>query len=236
MSQRDLEHIIALYDGEIRFTDDILGGILAELDRCGRLDNSLVVLVSDHGQEFFEHGYKGHMRTLFDEAVLVPMIFSWPGRLPEGFTVNQQVRSIDVMPTILGLAGIPLNHEIQGRDLSRLLYGKKLSEQPALCELLADKRQHRAIRTNQTKVWIDGRTQKQWHFDLRKDPGEHSPLAQVSRKSGKLIPELSEMVRQSQALRKQKIGQTQKKVEIDEKIMQRLRSLGYIDDENKEAK
>ena len=84
MDQRDLQHVLALYDGEIRFTDDILGQILAELERSGRGQQALIVVTSDHGEEFFEHGSKGHQRTLFDEVIKVPLIFSWVARHKRG--------------------------------------------------------------------------------------------------------------------------------------------------------
>ena len=152
MAPRDLEHVKALYDGEIRFTDDVLGEILAELKRSRRSHEPLIVFTADHGEEFFEHGGKGHQRTLFDELVKVPLIFSWPGYLRKGVVPSQQVRLIDVMPTILALAGVKLETEVQGRDISMLLEGDSLPEQSALCEILVDRRKVRAVRTSQMKA------------------------------------------------------------------------------------
>ena len=81
MPERDLQHLIALYDGEIRYTDDNLARLLAELDRVGRLDSALIVVTSDHGDEFFEHGQTGHQKTLYDEVLRIPLVIRWPGKI-----------------------------------------------------------------------------------------------------------------------------------------------------------
>lgn len=84
LSARDLEHLEALYAGELAWTDSQLARLLAELERRGLAANTLVVVVGDHGDEFFEHGAIGHRRTLFDEVLRVPVILRLPGRLPAG--------------------------------------------------------------------------------------------------------------------------------------------------------
>lgn len=231
MDKRDLEHIIALYDGEIRFTDDIIGGILKELDRHGRLDNALVVIVADHGEEFFEHGYKGHNRSLFDEVIMVPVIFRWPGHLPAATRVTGQVRMIDIMPTILGLTGITSNARMQGEDLSRVLRGEETSERTALCELLSGKRQYRMLRTNREKILHDGKTGKWVYYDLLKDPGEQKQLKDKAGPSVQRYQELIETVHISTALQERIIGDEDQRVKIDDAMKERLRSLGYIGNE-----
>ena len=127
MPARDLRHLIALYDAEIRFTDDTLGRLLSLLEKRGRLNNTLVVITADHGEEFFEHGGKGHQRTLFDEVV------------------PDQVRLIDVMPTQLAMAGVEHPPQMQGRDLTPLLRGGHLPPVAAMSELLVDGRAMRSL-------------------------------------------------------------------------------------------
>ncbi len=228
MSERDLQHVVALYDGEIRFTDDILAHILAELDRYGRMEQALILVTADHGEEFFEHGDKGHARTLYDEVIRVPLIFRWPNRLREAVVIEQQVRLIDVMPTILSLAGVPLNVKIQGRDISGLLRGQKISEQSAFCELLLNKGRDRALRTNRKKVWVNGLTKVRMCFDLLSDPGEHRPLVPTGRKFRRALSELAEVTQESLALYERRVGRASRDVELSEDIKKRLRSLGYI--------
>ncbi len=108
MHPRDLRHLLALYDGEIRWTDDTIAGILADLDGQGMLRNAVVVVTSDHGEEFFEHGGKGHRRTLQDEVLRVPLVVSWPGGPAIGRRSDEVVSLVDVAPAAcrwLGLDG-----------------------------------------------------------------------------------------------------------------------------------
>lgn len=234
MPKRDLQHVIALYDAEIRFTDDILGKILAELDSYGRLEQTLIVITADHGEEFFEHKGKGHNRTLYDEVVRVPLIFHWPGHFSNGGVINEQVRLIDIMPTILGQVSIPLNTEVQGRDISELLQGKGSLEYPAFCELMSDGRQYQALRTGQSKVIVNARTGTQKYFDLLEDPGEQKPLIQTGGKIQQALTKLAAIIQESITLRKHLVGrQAGKKSELDEEMKQRLESLGYIGSDTK---
>src|SRR5262249_28214158 len=78
-SQRDLEHIVALYEGEIGWVDAHIGTLLQRLQTLGVADKTLVVVVGDHGDEFFEHGGIGHHRTLYDESTKIPMLLRLPG-------------------------------------------------------------------------------------------------------------------------------------------------------------
>jgi len=131
MPARDLEHLIALYDGEIRYTDDGVAALLDRFRKLGALDETIVSVTSDHGEEFFEHGRKGHRSTLYDESIQVPWILSYPGRLPAGRTVSTPVRLIDVAPTLLSLAGVPASDFGRGpaspfvsQDVGSLAWGE----------------------------------------------------------------------------------------------------------------
>jgi len=110
VSGRDLEHLQALYAGEIGWTDAELGRLLAELERLGLASNTLVVVVSDHGDEFFEHGSIGHRRTLFEEVLRVPVLLRFPGRLPAGEEREDPISLADVTGLVraqLGLSARP---------------------------------------------------------------------------------------------------------------------------------
>ncbi|MGH7822386.1 MAG: sulfatase [Candidatus Binatia bacterium] len=106
MRYRDFRHAVALYDGEIRYTDDTIGTIVEEMRERGLLANTVVVILSDHGDEFLEHGGKGHRRTLFDEVVRIPLILWYPGRL-EPMRRRDLASIADVAPTVLDLVGLP---------------------------------------------------------------------------------------------------------------------------------
>ena len=127
MSKRDLEHIIALYDGEIAFTDSYIGKLMKYLKHLGIYENTMVILTSDHGDEFFEHGCKGHRNNLFDETLKVPLIIKFPSSLaspsPLGMRINQQVSIIDIVPTFLDYLGITPYTALDGQSLLPLIAG-----------------------------------------------------------------------------------------------------------------
>ena len=103
LAPRELQHLRALHTGELGGIDAELGRLLAELERRGLAANTLVVVVSDHGDEFLEHGGLGHRRTLYQEVVAVPLLLAWPGRLPAG-EVRTGPRALAALaPTVLAL-------------------------------------------------------------------------------------------------------------------------------------
>jgi arylsulfatase A-like enzyme len=122
MPRRDLEHIMALYDGEIRWVDDQIARLLAVLDEIGVSDTTAVIVTADHGDEFFEHGGKGHRRTLYREVVHIPLIMRVPGYDP-GRVVDAPVSLVDVMPTVLELTGAAMPPGMDGVSLVPTLAG-----------------------------------------------------------------------------------------------------------------
>jgi arylsulfatase A-like enzyme len=130
MPARALRHLVALYDGEIASTDAAVGRIVAALEQRGWLDGTLIALTADHGEEFFDHGNKGHMTTLYEEVLHVPLLFRLPNVVRAGRRSEAIVGSVHLMPTILGVAGVTPGPEAVGRDLSRHLAG---DEAPPAC-------------------------------------------------------------------------------------------------------
>ena len=107
LADRDLEHAYALYEGELAWIDSHVDRILRALDRLQLSERTLVVVFSDHGEEFFEHGGLGHRRTLYEEVTRTPLLLRLPGVLPAGAAVRGLVSGADVFPTILEVLGIP---------------------------------------------------------------------------------------------------------------------------------
>jgi arylsulfatase A-like enzyme len=229
MDGRDLEHVVARYDAEIRFTDDIIAAILEELDQAGLFSNTMTVVTSDHGEEFFEHGGKGHRSTLFDELVKVPLIAHWPGHIRAGTVIDQQASLIDVMPTLLSLAGVPLPTEVQGRDLGPLLRGDRLESAPALLELAVTTQLVRALRTNREKL-IDLGSGRLVYFDLEQDPDERRPSTDLAQMRDALSS-LRRLEREAEAFRDRTSGPVP--AEPDPAILRQLESLGYVGDSEK---
>lgn len=117
IAPEDLKHLIARYDGEIAHTDDQVGHILKVLDETGLTGNTLVIVFSDHGDGFLEHGKLLHGNTLYDEVIRVPLFMRLPGELPEGERFSQNISHVDILPTILEIAGVPAVADIQGASL-----------------------------------------------------------------------------------------------------------------------
>jgi arylsulfatase A-like enzyme len=120
----------AWYDGSIRAMDAELARVFERLRELGLAESTLVVFTSDHGEEFLEHGASFHGRGVYGEVARIPLLM-WGAGVPAGRVVEQTVRSIDVMPTLLELASIPPAAPLQGQSLAPLLAGDATAGAPA---------------------------------------------------------------------------------------------------------
>ncbi len=119
LSPEDLAVVEVMYDRGIRLTDDALRVLFDGLKLSGFLDHALVIITSDHGEEFGEHGGLGHGDKLYDELLRVPLIVQGPDG-PRGKIVERLVSSVDIVPTILAAAGVEPQWPVAGRDLLAL--------------------------------------------------------------------------------------------------------------------
>ncbi len=142
MPQRHLDHLIALYDGEIRFTDDVLRQVVESLERSGILDDTLLIVTADHGDEFFEHGDIGHAKTLYDEVIRIPLIIHWPRGIAAGRSIDVPVSLVDLAPTVYELLGLDAPPGLEGESLVPLLVGAERPAKPVYAHLSARKRNH----------------------------------------------------------------------------------------------
>ena len=133
---RDLEHVFALYEGELAWTDAHVGRVLDRLDELGLADDTLVILVSDHGDEFFEHGGIGHRRTLFEEVLAVPLIVRWPGRIRAGARVDATISLARVAPTVLDAVGLGARERTPFASLLPLLDDSHAADAGALARIV----------------------------------------------------------------------------------------------------
>jgi arylsulfatase A-like enzyme len=116
-----IEHEKDWYDGSIRAMDQEVARLMEGLEELGIADETLFVFVSDHGEEFLEHGYHFHGNNVYGEMVNVPLMMWWPGVLPAGTRVERTTENIDMMPTVLELAGVEPPEEVQGQSLLPLI-------------------------------------------------------------------------------------------------------------------
>ena len=140
ITDEERKYAEALYDGGIAFTDERVGTVLDGLEREGLLERTIVIVTSDHGEAFWEHGTWRHGATMYEHQLRVPLIVYLPEDLREelgtetGLVVEQQVQLVDLYPTLLALLGIELDHEVQGRSLRPLLEGHSMAPGWAFAE------------------------------------------------------------------------------------------------------
>ncbi len=131
-AEADVEAMKALYDGEIRYTDAVLGQLFATLRARDLYEDTLILITSDHGEEFLDHGGVSHGHTLYEEMLHVPLIIRGGGLEPA--RVAARVELIDILPTILGLVGIEAPVDLPGRDLGRVLGDNRAEDSPVFAD------------------------------------------------------------------------------------------------------
>jgi len=120
----DAAYINALYDAEVRYLDDLLQELDQELERLGLLEDTMIVLVGDHGESLTEHDIYWDHCGLYETTVNVPMMMRWPGQIDAGRRVPGLVQQVDIMPTILEAAGIALPNDLDGQSLWPVIRGQ----------------------------------------------------------------------------------------------------------------
>jgi arylsulfatase A-like enzyme len=180
-----LSYVLSQYDGEIRWTDETLGAFFAKLREAGLWDDTLLIVTADHGEEFFEHGWKGHKNNLFAESVHVPLLVKHPGSRRRGRD-DRLVSLVDVFPTTLEIAGIESAGEVQGNSLldpepdpgRAIFFALRtlwyLQRPDGGEERVRDNEWH-AVRQGDFKlVGVPGH--RMFLFDVKRDPGEQRDL------------------------------------------------------------
>ncbi len=122
VNDTDKAYLEALYDGEVTGSDALFGKFIADLKQMGLYDTSVVAVVSDHGDQFYEHGSVGHGDNVYQELTHVPLMLRAPGLLPKAHVVNADVEMMDMAPTLLDLAGAKPDPKMQGASLVPLAF------------------------------------------------------------------------------------------------------------------
>jgi len=203
------------YDGSIREADAEIERLFAYLRESGRMGETVVAVVSDHGEEFGEHGRVGHRESLHRELLLVPFVLHVPGRAPA--RVSRPTGLVDVTPTLLDAVGLPALREAEGRSL--LALGGPPSG-PRVSEL--DWRAHLRSVYDPPWHWIDGDTTGLYH--AREDPPEQEDRAGEH-------PAVVERLRR--ALERYAEARTPREAPVMERLpparRRQLRALGYLE-------
>jgi arylsulfatase A-like enzyme/tetratricopeptide (TPR) repeat protein len=219
------------YDGEVAYTDEILGRLLARLDRAGVTNRTLVVLTSDHGESLGDHKEEEHGFFVYDSALKVPLIIRLPGKIPRAVRARTEARSIDLVPTILDLAGAAAAAPpgLPGRSLVRAIDAPQATDAQTVSysETLFP-RLHFGwsdLRSVRMGGWKFIQAPRPELYDLQRDPGERNNLfAAEGRRAASLRSRLLDTLGGSPETAV--VGVAQPK--LDPATMERLASLGYV--------
>lgn len=162
-----------LYDSEINFCDRNIRDLFAALPLGG---NTIVVITSDHGEEFTDHGGVGHGDTLYEEVVHVPLIIAMPPGIKIRESVDQPVSNKELLATLIEAVGLELTADIPGISLWPLITGGTRPDEPVFMELDRGP-DWKGLRLGRWKFMLRGKKGKAMLFDLQADPGEVRSLA-----------------------------------------------------------
>ncbi len=227
------------YDGSVRGADVELGRVLEKLSELGIGEQTLVVVFSDHGEEFLEHGGHFHEENVYGELTNVPLVMGWPSVLPEGRVVGETVQLLDLAPTILDLAGLSIPERMQGVSLKPLLDSAgKWRPRPAVSEW---RRRTDQLGTRIVDAFsiIEGewklvrnveRPEDVPEFELYHHPSDPLDQKNVASENPEVVERLA---RQLEAWHKwaleRKLPEGGEAVEgMSSEELERLRSLGYV--------
>jgi arylsulfatase A-like enzyme len=227
----DARHLSNLYDAGVRQQDAELEKLFAYLERSGLLADALVVLTSDHGEEFLEHGGVMHGLAQYEESVRVPLLFFGPD-VPRDVRVAESVSLVDVMPTVLDLLGLPAPAGLDGHSLralmeeparargSRALFIEADLDPPGPTARSMVPGDDTAVRRGTFKLVLDPTQGHAALFDLEHDPGEKNDVAA---QHPELVRELRAELERFQARRTQ--GSAAEPLSPED--LKKLEELGY---------
>ncbi len=218
-SPRDLRAYVDRYDEEITAADVAVDRLLRQLHDVRGTDNAVIVLTSDHGEQFLDHGGWEHSTTLYEELIRVPLIIKAPHPLPG--IVKTQVQLIDLFPTLLEYAAITVPEPIAGHSLSAALHGVDESR-PAYSEIAGSQY---AVRVDGWKLIASSDGSRQL-FELGEDPNEQHDVA--ARQTAR-ADELERLLYRNLAAsleRGRSISATT--MPVAPNVLQRLAAIGYF--------
>ena len=215
-----------LYDGEIKYVDEMIGKLVTVLKEMDLYDNTLICFTSDHGEGLGDHEEKTHAIFIYDATLHVPLIFRYPGKIAPGQVIPQEVCLTDIFPTILDLLGSPYNGRVQGIPLLKAdLLEKRAFEM--YCETFYPLYNHKwsPLEGIRTADWKYIRAPRSELYHLAEDAGELADLHQTRPEmADEMESRLDEMIHKLS----NKDLSLRAQMHLDKDTKEKLESLGYI--------
>ncbi|MEO7974215.1 MAG: sulfatase-like hydrolase/transferase, partial [Thermoanaerobaculia bacterium] len=175
----DIAYWIDLYDDEISYVDLRIGELVEAVERSAPAAGTIIALAADHGESFLEHGTLAHCRSLFDTEIRTPFVLLGPG-IPEGGVRDTPSENLDVVPTLLDLAGVPFSADaFTGRSLVPAIEGTAQAAPRLQTSAFAG---WRAACDGRFKLMVNEDEDRAFLFDLDLDPGETTDLGESDRR------------------------------------------------------
>jgi arylsulfatase A-like enzyme len=220
----DFDYILSLYDGEIGYTDDAIRRAVQLLDPESE---ALVIIASDHGEEFLDHHKFGHQDTLYEELIAIPLIIRLPGERHAGRIVDHPVSLVDIGPSLLDYLGHAVPEELQGESFISFVEGERQeSRRPIFCSLARypGRRIDAVIDGGWKFIRHSGGRTYEALYDLGADPEERTNVAGSNQhRKVKLTMTLHE------ELARLSTGFEPEIIDSEEERLEELRSLGYVE-------
>jgi len=212
------------YDGEIAFADMQVARLNAFLNENQLIGSTLVVAAGDHGEGLGDHGEPDHGFRLYETTLRVPLIFSLPGRLPEGRRARDNVSLVDLFGTILDLLEIPGADARSGRSLAEALAGHDIGDVPAYGEtnLPLTLYNWSPLRSLTTSQWKYIRSSRVRLFDRQADPAELHNLAAT------LPDKVAELEKQLKTIEQNMVVHQAEQIVLTDEAARKLEALGYV--------
>ena len=170
---------IDLYDAEIAYTDAQFGRVIEALKQQNMYENTAIIVVSDHGEEFWEHGGTDHGKTLYEEQLRVPLIWKLPGGRFKGEQRDALLEMVDIAPTILDMVQAPPESRFQGTSFWPYVIGGEIAPAIGFASLKLHNADLLAAKTIGEKYIQDRAAGASLWYELAADPGEQHPLSAI---------------------------------------------------------
>ena len=240
LTPEEQRSVVDLYDGDVASADRLIGTFVAQVTQSRGLEDTIIVLLSDHGEDLWDHEptrSPDHGHSLYEEQLHVPLVFWSPGRVKPGTRVSAPVSLIDVAPTLLALAGLPCDPQHQGLDLTETLTtGAEPPLRPVFAESVEYGPDRFSARSGDLKVIVtpfpdrvhgsvELAVESLEIFDLSTDPSEHQNLVPTTENQASEI--VSILTRR--AMKKLRLPESEReKPRFTQEEIEQLRALGYI--------